>query len=696
MKIKPLLTNILILLTLTFATFGAYRLAVFLPRPILPISRLPPLFQLNLPSQTQNDFTASVEAYYADATRLVFQVRLTGSDVIIDQASIKDETGDEINVTSTGFGRMDENDPALNSLMFEPAIPLNTDQFKGKLDFSIVSSTDENKILARFSFNIDIPIHPTLTYLPKQTVWANGLEILLDRIVITPAYTQAYLCYIKPTDADWMIGNDATVKFGNQEVGLDSYSILFDPAYGDGIIGGEPGWTLPVQTGRCVKVRFPIGDENPNSLTLTIPSLMQSLPEIIPAEELAPAYEKLKAQGIDMEWHIVDHGAYPEYKRLPTGMSEQVAYQKFIGALGYIHPGPWVFNLQLKSQEMSQPVFSTSSYGAATPIPLSISEPRVAATVSGKIHSFNISPDHRTVALATSQGVFLYDLGSYQLLHTLDEGENVFSVAWSPDGTKLAAGGIFMRASENSLPHLVVWEASTWKVVFERKDKNEVSISFGALAWSPDGHSLAFAQPERGLVAVNLETGETISQQKDFLTPPYNVAWSPDGTRLIATGDLGFGFRRWRVNTDQAVRLYDPRAGAAAFQLAWSPDGTRIASGHGYGIVCFWTVSTNQCDGLIYAHQNMVSSLAWSPDGSQLATGVGVIRIWDTHTGQLFTAFGLNDKSIYTHLEWLDPKTLVSLETGYAGKALTIVRFWDIATGTVLFEFQGESSSFGE
>jgi WD40 repeat protein len=300
------------------------------------------------------------------------------------------------------------------------------------------------------------------------------------------------------------------------------------------------------------------------------------------------------------------------------------------------------------------------------------------------------------IAFATSQGVFLYDLGSYRLLRTLDKGKNVFSVNWSPDGTKLAAGSLLMRTNESGLPHLMVWDSSTWKAVFERKEENEASIPFGALAWSPDSRKIAFSLPERGLMAMDIQTQKIVSQQKDFLMPPYAVAWSPDGSRLIATGDLSYGFRRWRVDTDESVHLYDQRVGTVAFQLAWSPDGKRIASGHGYGMVCFWTVATNQFDGLIYAHQNEITSLAWSPDGNQLATGVGVIRIWDSNTGQLRTAFGLQDKSIYTHLEWLDPKTLVSLETGYADKALTLVRFWDIATGSVLFEFQGESSSFGE
>jgi WD40 repeat protein len=150
------------------------------------------------------------------------------------------------------------------------------------------------------------------------------------------------------------------------------------------------------------------------------------------------------------------------------------------------------------------------------------------------------------------------------------------------------------------------------------------------------------------------------------------------------------------LDTNEFVRLYDSRAGSAVIRLAWSPDGTRIASGHAGETVCLWTVSTNQCDGLIYAHENQVSSLAWSPDGSQLATGGGVIRIWDSQTGELIRAFGLSDQSIYTKLVWLEPDLLISLETGYASDALTLVRFWDLESGEILMEFEGQKGSFGK
>ncbi len=692
MKNKSLLTTILILIALAAATGGSYAFSRFFLDPILPVTPgLPSFSRLNLPPQTQNGITATLESYYADATRLDFRVRLSGGNGSIDTPSLKDENGTDIN-SSAGFGPVGGHDPSVYQIEFNPVTPLG-ERLTGKLNFGIVTFLGSGETIARFSFDFDIPVHPALVFNPKQVTTVNGVEILLDRVVITPAYTQAYLCYIKPSDTDWMIGNDAIVQLGFQQGDLNAYSMLFDSSFGEGTKGGEPGWIPPVQIGRCIKAGFPVGDANPQSITLTIPALEQSMPEVIPADELAVAYPKLLAQGIDMEWHTVDHGAYPEYKKLPAGMSEQAAFRKFIEALGYIYKGPWVFNLQLKpqvNQGNSEPVFSTSLYGSGTPIPFPINRPHIVATLPGRIRSCDISPDSETIGLATSQGVVLYDLQSSKLLRILDDTGNDYLVAWSPDGKKLATGSLDKQA----LSHLAVWDTSTWQVIFEKTSiEGMFDTIYGDIAWSPDSKFLADSINETGVLVHNIQTGEVISHQ-DMLSS-YSLSWSPDGTRLVGTGDLASSIRRWIINTDQSVRMFDQRYGGS-LRIAWSPDGKRIASANWEGLVCLWTAETNKCDGLIHAHQYEVFGLAWSSDGNQLATGSGVIRVWDSHTGQLATSFGLLAGSVYTRLKWAANYPLVSLQVGKGDDAPTIVRFWDVKTGSVLFEFQGASGMYGQ
>jgi WD40 repeat protein len=359
--------------------------------------------------------------------------------------------------------------------------------------------------------------------------------------------------------------------------------------------------------------------------------------------------------------------------------------------------GAYALSLFFNSSPPEPPQTFTKLYDLATPVPLPTSEPKIAATLPGRIHSFSISPDLKTLAIATTQGLVLYSLETSHLLHVFYEKENVFSVDFSADDKKLAMGSLIMQNSEAGKPHLVVWDTSTWRVIFEPKiGNNDTTMFFGDVAWSPKISLLATSDYDRGLVTFDIKTGQIISLQQAFLVSPYDISWSPNGSRLVATGDLGFGFRRWRIDTDEFIRVYDERVGTAAEQVAWSPNGERIASIHANGALCFWNASTNHCDGYIKAHWNRGFSLAWSPDGNQLATGGGVIRIWDTRTGNLITSFGFQTTSIYSQLKWLANGTLVSLETGYADQEPTIIRFWDMDTGEIMMEFHGARSTFGE
>jgi WD40 repeat protein len=344
----------------------------------------------------------------------------------------------------------------------------------------------------------------------------------------------------------------------------------------------------------------------------------------------------------------------------------------------------------------SQPIFTSSVDTAITPIPFSAADPKTTVTIPGRIRSFNISLDMKTIALATSQGVVLYDIKSYKHLQTLNKTESFYLVDWSPDGKKLAAGGLIKGSTEFSKSHLVVWDTSTWEIIFEQTSAEDLWDSiYGDIAWSPDSQSLANGINGIGVLVYAIQTGKVISKQ-DTLSS-HSISWSPDGSRLVATGDLASGIRRWKVSTGETVRLFDKQVGSS-MQVAWSPDGKRIVSGGAEGTVCFWTAATNRCDGfIIKAHRNTVFSLAWSPDGNQLATGGGIIRIWDSNTGQLAKSFGMNDVSVYTHLEWLGSnQPLASVEVGYADTAPSIVHFWDVDTGELLFEFRGAEGTWGQ
>lgn len=342
--------------------------------------------------------------------------------------------------------------------------------------------------------------------------------------------------------------------------------------------------------------------------------------------------------------------------------------------------------------------FSTSYQDFPDPKPMPKGDPKQVVDVPGLIHAFDISADGERIAIATSTDLILYDLQTLEETHSQPLRERVFQAQFSPDGSKLAVSAVILNYLENGPLRVTVWDTASWNVLHEYGSESQGVFPEGALAWSPDGKQVAFSIPERGLSVMDAESGNAIAALEDFIVPPFDLSWSPDGSRLIATGDLGFGLRRWRLDTNQWVRLWDKRLQPAQ-QVAWSPDGRQIASGHFGGEVCVWNARNNQCKGVIRAHFNSVNALDWSPNGRQVATASGAIRLWDVDTGKMSSGFGFYDGIIYKELRWFDPQTIATLETSYTEYVPSTIRFWDVSTGDVTLAFRGwdntESPSAG-
>jgi len=348
----------------------------------------------------------------------------------------------------------------------------------------------------------------------------------------------------------------------------------------------------------------------------------------------------------------------------------------------------WVFALILAACQfmpggnLNAPVAAT-----ITPLPLSPETLPVVARLPGRIDSFAVKRDSNMIAFATTKGIILYDLEAGKRLRTLDEGSYGFSLAWSPDGSKLAAGVSTGESDEyEGLASLRVWDTSNWEILFDQPIREHERIL--DVAWSPDGNLLAMSADLIGVMVWDIQTGELLSHQTEFASSVQSVSWSPDGERLVASSDLAYGIRRWRIADDESVRLFDKRAGAST-TVAWSPDGKRIASTHSNGGLCIWLASNNRCEMFIKAHISAAFSLAWSPDGGRVASGGGAIRVWDALNGQQILAFGEDDRFSITRLEWHAPsRALVSLQVGMETPE-TRVRFWDAANGVMLLEFEG-------
>jgi len=257
------------------------------------------------------------------------------------------------------------------------------------------------------------------------------------------------------------------------------------------------------------------------------------------------------------------------------------------------------------------------------------------------------------------------DRTSPQLVRTLaPRSIQVRSAVWSPDGSRIAAGG-----DDGSIR---VWDQATG---------NELRAIAGhrglvrSVAWSPDGRQLASASDDRTVRLWQASTGAVLWVSAPQLGPVRCVGWSRDGARL-ASG-AGDGSVKIHDATTGAELLPPSGCGRSVWSIAWSPDGSRLAAGVDDGSVRLLDASSGAEENALIGQAGRVRSLAWSPDGSWLASGAndGMVRVWDTTSGTERCAIA-GPAGRVGSLAWSPDGTRLA-----SGADDATVRVWDASDG---------------
>ncbi|KAG2743284.1 WD40 repeat-like protein [Suillus brevipes Sb2] len=203
--------------------------------------------------------------------------------------------------------------------------------------------------------------------------------------------------------------------------------------------------------------------------------------------------------------------------------------------------------------------------------------PRVKMTLKGHEEEVNdvafILGTRLLVSSSHDKSLRVWDLDTGKQVGEplLGHDAEVRRIAASPDGRWIASG-----ADNGSI---LVWEVATDKTVTELK---RVPVSFkGHKEWvrgvvfAPDSETFASASWSDETVCVwKRETGEIVFGPLKVGRWAFSVAYSPDGTKLVA--GTSEHIIVWNLKTGkELLKIEQP-----AYRVAFTPDGLRLVSGN--------------------------------------------------------------------------------------------------------------------
>jgi WD40 repeat protein len=291
----------------------------------------------------------------------------------------------------------------------------------------------------------------------------------------------------------------------------------------------------------------------------------------------------------------------------------------------------------------------------------------------GRPNDIAWSPDGQTLAVATSIGIWLYDAEDLSAEPVM-LNDTVFSaadVAYSADGSMIAAGGSEVH----------VWRTASREKVLSIDDPDNVV----SVALSPDGRKLVvgFGFGTYDLYVWDIASGRQTAVLDEGVYD--NLTFNADGTLLAAIrlGDCCFSMYLWDFESGQRLFGGDVTSSTDEDRVAFSPDGKLLFVTDRSGSFVVWDHQSRAATANISLDVELEE---WYPavaavtaDGTlfiQLSS-TGIMRTWETGSFELTNTIDLQWNARDATLS-PDGLQLAAVDpTGNLG-------IWEIASGALI------------
>jgi RNA polymerase sigma factor (sigma-70 family) len=356
---------------------------------------------------------------------------------------------------------------------------------------------------------------------------------------------------------------------------------------------------------------------------------------------------------------------------------------------------------------VAPPCVRTDAHGDALPPGAIVRFGTVRFRHGGQLHSIAYSPDGKKIASGGYGRIMLWEAKTGKPIaslakwkeaggqgnKTLDHG-HTFGLAFLPDGKTLVSAG--SPSHDRTKGHLLFWDINDRKCTSSIEHAGPHGTHWmRAVAVSPNGKLIAAGTDSGHVFLIDSATQKTVTSAK--FESVGGLSFSPDGKTLAVASFEGTVLLN--VATGKETRRLD--TGQGTRQIVFAPDGKSIWVGRDGGdppfrkdrrpsILAKWDLTTYTMKQYFETAPGAVFSLALSPDGQTLACGgksFGPL-LWDIATGKS------TDLALVSRLRpWVQ-----SLAFAPDGKTLAVVdthgrvRIWEVATRRELHLYDTHSS----